>query len=237
MIEVWHAFALVSGIRMAINQPARQAAVFDTSTDNTLQNAVAMNSLAQNLCRIVGPPFFDLIAVWPLGVSFALIVVMQGLAAAMSVALSRQTRQPQPTTRRTNPVADIWDGFRYLLTDALLAGLMIINAVPAFIIYPYLIFLPVFSDEVFGAEADVYGYLLAMMGVGSTIGLLALAVLHNLQHRGRCMLAGFLIYLVFITADMVHGLALALNTLLFQMPPPRRHARPRHGKWQMANGK
>ena len=236
LIEVWHAYAfsLISGVTMAINQPARQAAVFDTSTADTLQNAVAMNSLAQNLSRIVGPPFFGLIAVWSLGASFALIVVMRGLAAAISFALSRQARQTPPTTRRTNPFADIWDGFRYLITDARLTGLMVINSVPAFIVYPYLIFLPVFSDEVFGAEADVYGYLLAMMGVGSTIGLLALAALHNLQHRGRWMLVGFLVYLVFITAftqsdflplslilliaaGMVHGLALALNTLLFQI--------------------
>ncbi len=251
LVEVWHAyaFALVSGLTMAINQPARQAAVFDTSTDDTLQNAVAMNSLAQNLSRIVGPPAFGLIAVWSLGASFALITVMRGLAALMTLLLGGRSRRAQPPSGR-NPLVDIWRGFAYIATNSKLAGLMVVNVLPAFIVYPYLIFLPVFSDEVFGAEADVYGYLLATMGVGSTIGLLALAALPDLRRRGLWMMTGFIIYLVFIaaftqsnilllsmtlliTAGMVHGLALALNTLLFQIELPNDMRGRGMAAWQM----
>ena len=251
LAEVWHAyaFALVSGITMAINQPARQAAVFDTSTDDTLQNAVAMNSLAQNLSRIVGPTLFGLIAVWSLGASFALITVMRGLAALMTLPLGGRSRLTHPPSGR-NPLVDIWRGFAYIATNSRLAGLMVVNVLPAFIVYPYLVFLPVFSDEVFGADADVYGYLLATMGVGSTIGLLALAALPDLRRRGLWMMAGFIIYLVFIaaftqsnilllslvlltTAGMVHGLALALNTLLFQIELPDDMRGRGMAAWQM----
>jgi len=251
LVQVWHAyaFALVSGITMAINQPARQAAVFDTSTEDTLQNAVAMNSLAQNLSRIVGPTAFGLIAVWSLGASFALITVMRGLAALMALPLGGRVRLAQPPSGR-NPLVDIWRGFAYIATNSHLAGLMVVNVLPAFIVYPYLVFLPVFSDEVFGAEADVYGYLLATMGVGSTIGLLALAALPDLKRRGLWMMTGFIIYLVFIaaftqsnillvsmtlliTAGMVHGLALALNTLLFQIKLPNDMRGRGMAAWQM----
>lgn len=251
LVEVWHAyaFALISGITMAINQPARQAAVFDTSTEDTLQNAVAMNSLAQNLSRIVGPSLFGLIAVWSLGASFALITVMRGLAAIAALPLGGATRHAHAASGR-NPLVDIWRGFAYIATNTRLAGLMVVNVLPAFIVYPYLVFLPVFSREVFGSESDVYGYLLATMGVGSTIGLLALAALPDLRRRGLWMMSGFIIYLVFIAAftqsnilviSMVllisggtaHGLALALNTLLFQIELPDDMRGRGMAAWQM----
>lgn len=234
LIEVWHAyaFALLSGISMAVNQPARQAAVFDTSTDETLQNAVAMNSIAQNLSRIVGPPLAGVIAVWSLSAAFALIMLMRGLAAITVLAMSRTSRQEEPAARQS-PLTQIGDGFRYLGTDARLGGLWLINALPALTVYPYIALLPIFVSDVFEADADVFGLLLAMMGVGSTIGLLVLAVLPDMAHRGRWMLLGFIVYLGFvfgftrsdslvlsltllIAGGTVHGLALALNTTLFQ---------------------
>ena len=234
LIEVWHAyaFALLSGVSMAVNQPARQAAVFDTSTDETLQNAVAMNSIAQNLSRIVGPPLAGIIAVWSLSAAFALIALMRGLAAVTVLAMSRVSRQEQSSTA-LSPIAQIWEGFRYLGSDSRLAGLWLINALPALTVYPYIALLPIFVSDVFEADADVFGLLLAMMGVGSTVGLLVLAVLPDLQHRGRWMLLGFVAYLGFVLAftrsdhlvlslalliagGTVHGLALALNTTLFQ---------------------
>jgi MFS family permease len=234
LIEVWHAyaFALLSGVSMAINQPARQAAVFDTSTDETLQNAVAMNSIAMNLSRIVGPPLAGIIAVWSLSAAFALITVMRGLAAITVLAMSRVSRQER-VEAKLSPIAQIWEGFRYLGSDARLGGLWFVNALPALIVYPYIALLPIFVSDVFEADADVFGLLLAMMGIGSTIGLLVLAVLPDLRHRGRWMLLGFIVYLGFILAftrsdtlwisltlliagGTVHGLALALNTTLFQ---------------------
>jgi len=251
LVEVWHAyaFALISGVTMSINQPARQAAVFDTSTDETLQNAVAMSSLAQNLSRIVGPTAFGLIAVWSLGASFALITVMRGLAAVMVLWLGGRSRVAQASSGR-NPLVDIWRGFAYIGTSARLGGLMVVNVLPALIVYPYLVFLPVFSREVFGSESDVYGYLLAMMGVGSTIGLLALAGLPDMRRRGLWMMLGFLLYLVFVAAftqseilwlsmalliagGTVHGLALALNTLLFQIELPSDMRGRGMAAWQM----
>ena len=249
LIEVWHAyvFALLSGLSMAINQPARQAAVFDTSTDDTLQNAVALNSIAQNLSRIVGPPLAGVIAVWSLGAAFTLITLMRGLAAVTVLAMSRISRQETAHAARRNPVAEIWDGFRYLAADPRLAGLWFINALPALIVYPYIAFLPVFADRVFGSDADVYGLLLAMMGVGSTVGLLILTVLPDLQRRGRWMLLGFLVYLAFLVAfARSDALALSLGSPRRRrhrprprprpqhhpLPgrPPQRHARPRDGR-------
>jgi MFS family permease len=58
MIQMWHvyALALAGGLIQSFTQPARQAFVYDISTDETLVNAIAMNSMVQNMARIAAPP-------------------------------------------------------------------------------------------------------------------------------------------------------------------------------------
>lgn len=234
LIEVWHAyaFALLTGVSQAINQPARQAAVYDTSTPETLQNAVALNSLAQNLARIVGPAAIGAIAVWSLTVAFLLIAAMRGLAAIATLAMTHRPPEARAGTPR-NPLADIAAGFRYLASDARLAGLWFVNALPSLIVYPYVALLPIFVDEVFHTDSLGYGVILTMVGIGSTIGLLILAVFSDVRRRGFLMMGGFTGYLLAVLAftqtnelfialpllvagGVMHGFALALNTFVFQ---------------------
>jgi MFS family permease len=235
LIEVWHAyaFALLTGVSQAINQPARQAAVYDTSTPDTLQNAVAMNSLAMNLARIVGPAIAGGIAVWSLTAAFLLIGGMRVAAALATMLLTYKPATARAGAAR-NPVADVLDGFRYLFSDARLAGLWFVNALPSLIVYPYVALLPIFVDEVFQTDSWGYGVILTMVGIGSAIGLMILAVFSDLRRRGFLMMGGFLGYLLAVLAftqtnelyvalpllicgGVMHGFALALNTFVFQL--------------------
>ena len=212
LIEVWHAyaFALITGVAQAVNQPARQAAVYDTATPGTLQNAVALNSLAQNLARIVGPAAAGVIAVWSLTVAFLLIALMRAFAALATYLMAHRPATQRAGARR-NPLADILEGFRYLASDARLAGLWLVNSLPSLVVYPYVALLPVFADEVFNAGSRGYGVIVTMVGIGSAIGLIILAVATNLRRRGMLMMAGFLLYLL---------------TARSPSPSPRRRQRP-----------
>jgi predicted MFS family arabinose efflux permease len=234
LIEVWHAyaFALITGVAQAVNQPARQAAVYDTATPDTLQNAVALNSLAQNLARIVGPAAAGVIAVWSLTAAFLLVALMRAFAALATYLMAHRPA-PQRAGARRNPLADVLEGFRYLASDARLAGLWLVNSLPSLIVYPYVALLPIFAEEVFNAGSRGYGVIVTMVGIGSAIGLIILAIATNLRRRGVLMMTGFLLYLVAVLAftqtdrlavalplliagGVVHGFALALNTYLFQ---------------------
>lgn len=234
LIEVWHAyvFAIITGLAQALNQPARQAAVYDAATEDTLQNAVALNSLAQNLARIVGPAAAGIVAVWSLTAAFLLIAVMRALAAGATFLMAHRPATAVVGSRR-NPFRDIADGFRYLASDARLSGLWFVNALPSLIVYPYVALLPIFADEVFDAGSRGYGVIVTMVGIGSSIGLVILAITPNLHRRGLLMMGGFIGYLLAVLAftqtnqlvialplliagGIVHGFALALNTFVFQ---------------------
>ncbi|MEX2031614.1 MAG: MFS transporter, partial [Dehalococcoidia bacterium] len=82
VVEVWHAyvFAVLTALAQAANQPARQAFVNDISTPETLANAISLNSIAQNLSRISGPPLVGILAVWNVGVALLFVAGVRGFA-------------------------------------------------------------------------------------------------------------------------------------------------------------
>jgi MFS family permease len=252
-VQVWHvyAFALISALTNAVNQPARQAYVYDVSTEHTLANAIAVNSLAQNAARVAGPPLAGALVAASLGAGFVFVAVMQAAATFATMLMSGDTRQVR--LRGRNPLEELFEGFRYLASDSRLRGLLVLNALPAMLVYPYVSFMPIFASKVLHGGSFDYGLLVAMVGVGSAIGLLLLAFLGDPPRKGVLMLGGFIVYLVLVTtftqsrllvlslgilgvAGVFHGFALALNTTLFQLVV-RGDMRGRGmAVWQMAFG-
>jgi len=212
MAEVWHAyaFAVAAAITQAVNQPARLAYVNDISTGDTFTNAMALNSIAQNASRIVGPPLAGFIAAWSIGACFVFVAATRGLSLIYTMLLSRRTQAPNNSTE--NPVQQIVSGFRYLFSDIDLTLLLLLNALTALLVWPYVQFMPVFAEDVFGGNAQTYGWLVSMIAVGSIVGLFGLAWFPNVRYRGWIMLGSFIVYdalLIGFTQAPVLGVALA----------------------------
>ncbi len=252
-VQVWHVyvFAVISSITMAMNQPARQAYVFDISTEETLSNAVAMNSLAQNVARIAGPPLAGVLAAISISTPFVFVAVMRVIATGATAMMGPGSGRPIPTGRK--PFADLADGFRYLARERQLLGLMVINFMTALLVYPYVSFMPIFASRVLHAGSQGYGLLVATIGLGSTIGLFLLAYIGDVRRRGLFMLIGFTGYMGLVTAftqshalllslgflttaGIFFGFATALNTTVFLLLV-REDMRGRGmAAWQMAGG-
>lgn len=233
LVEVWHAyaFAVITALTQAVNQPARQAYVNDVSTPETLANAISLNSIAQNVSRIAGPPLAGYLAVLNVGAAFLFVAGIRGVATLATMAMSQRPQESVAGGR--NPLKQILDGFAYLLREPRLRLLLLVNATPSLLVYPYMSMMPVFADEVFD-EPAAYGFLVAMIAVGSVIGLFGLAWFGDISRKTQVMLIGFLAYFVLllgftrtdvlavglgilIAAGVFHGVALALNNTVFQM--------------------
>lgn len=232
-VQVWHAyaFAIASAVTSTATNPAQQAYVHDVSTPQTLTNAIALNSLAQNLSRIVGPPLTGVLVAWNIGAAFVLVAVTRGISALASIALSRRGQQPAGPGH--NPVMEVVEGFRYLASERRLLLLLTMNALPSLFIIPYLSFMPIFAREVFHGGSREYGWLVSMLAIGSIIGLLALAWVGDVRRKVLYLIGGELMYVslvltftrmnVFLLAlamlaiaGLFHSVARAVNTSLFQ---------------------
>ena len=217
-IELWHVYVLAfaGGVIQSISQPARQSFVYDVSTDETLMNAVAMNSVMQNVARIAGPPLAGaVIGLWGTGTLFASLAGTQLIALMFTTMISHRTRQMRRvrTAGSASPFREMWDGFSYVGTDRTLLGLMISHAIPMLLVVPYLPFLLKFATDVLGRGPAAYGLLSSMAGWGSIVGLMVLVSLGDPKRKGLLMIGVFLGYMTMVlifTRSTNFALSLAL---------------------------
>lgn len=232
-VQVWHcyAFAIISSIMNTATGPAQQAYVHDISEPETLTNAIALNSVAQNVSRIIGPPLTGVIVAWNVGAAFIMVAGMRGIS--MLTAMALRARKQAPRERGVNPIVEVFDGFRYLASENRLLLLLVMNALPSLFVIPYLSFMPIFAKQVFHGGSREYGWLVSMLAIGSIIGLLSLARAGDVRHKGRYLLGGEIMYVVLVvsftrmdvflaalaclaTAGLFHSVARAVNTSMFQ---------------------
>ncbi len=160
-------FALGSGL--AMHTPAWQIAVHDMVPRNDLPAAVALNGLANNFARTVGPA---------LG---GVIVAAAGSAAAFAfnalsnfgliVVLARWTPPPRPSELPREALGGaIAAGVRYVAMSPNLQKLMLRASVFGFAAIGVQALLPLVARDVLGGGAALFGGLLAGFGVGAVTG-------------------------------------------------------------------
>jgi MFS family permease len=231
-ITVWevYLFAVVNAVTIALTQPARQAYVFDSAGRGDLSNAVAMNSIAQNLSRIVGPPLAGTLTAVSLSAPFIFVAAVRGVATWTTMLMNAGRKKPEPTGR--HPFGELVDGIRYVSGDQLLGRLLVVLLLPSLLVFPYLFLMPVFAKDVLHVGSIGYGFLLTMGGIGAVTGLIALAYF-EVKRRGLVMLCAYLGYVFFVAvfsqsksfplsllccmfANVCLGSASALNMTIFQ---------------------
>jgi len=186
LVEVWHlyVFALFGGILQSINMPTRQAFVYDVSTDETLSNAIAMNSIVQNVSRVSGPPLAGaLIGFFGVAAPFVFIAVMHLVAVAVTLMISQRTRQVRIGSGG-GMLLQMLEGFRYCWRDRRIMGLIVVTAIPSVLIVPYIPFMAVISEQVLGRGPEGFGLLASMLGWGSILGLFLLAFMGDIRRKG-----------------------------------------------------
>jgi MFS family permease len=126
------------------------------------------------------------------------------------------------------------EGFRYSWNDKPIFGLIVVSAIPSLLVYPYIPFMATFSNDVFGRGAQGFGLLTSMLGWGSIVGLMLLAVFSNVPRKGLIMMSFFTIYALLLVAfswspifylslailavaGIFHAIAMALNNTLLQL--------------------
>ncbi|MFN8639114.1 MAG: MFS transporter [Dehalococcoidia bacterium] len=252
-IELWHvyAFAFSGGLIQSLTQPARQAFVYDVSTDDTLQNAIVMSSFVQNLARISGPPLIGASVVWGIGAPFVIMAATQVVATFFTLLIGKQTRQGRPV--RGSAAGQVIEGFRISWQDRRILGLIVVHSIPPLLILAYLPFIAIISRDVLHQGATGYGLMISMVGWGSIIGMFALALVGDPAHKGRLMMVGFLGYSTFLVAfsfstnfilslsllgiaGLFFSVAQALNNTLIQVAAPNAVRGRVMAVWQMSGG-
>jgi len=209
-VEPWHlvALALWQGVVNAFDIPLRQSLFVHMVDDRAdLPNAIALNSFVVNSARVIGPAVAGfLIAATSEAACFAINAV-SFLAVFVSLATIAFPREPKRATG--HGFAHSWmEGFRYVTGFAPARALMLLVAVLAWTVIPYVSLMPVYAKDVYGGGPGTLGLLLSTAGAGALISTLYLAARRTVVGLGD----------VIVGAAAVSGLALAGFAYLTWLP-------------------
>src|SRR5262245_19179567 len=110
-------FTFVAGVLQTLIQPVRQAMVANTVPRQDLWNAIALNAIAGNVARVVGPGLGGVLIAW---LSPAVNFFIQGglfvMMALMMIPIKMPYRE-EITARRSSVMANLKQGFAYVVSD------------------------------------------------------------------------------------------------------------------------
>lgn len=210
----WHVLALafLLGCVNTIDNPTRQAFVIELVGREDLMNAVSLNSAVFNLARILGPAVAGLL-IGLVGIAPCFLINgLSFIAALWALAVMRTDapvgRPPSPGIR--NYLENVVAGFRYLASvPTLLWPIVLIGLLSTFVIN-YSVVIPIFAKVNLGGDAREFGFLMTALGVGSTIGALALAARSREGPKsGQLFLGAFGMSLFFLLLGVQHGFLLS----------------------------
>ena len=193
------AFSFITGTLHSLIQPVRQAMVANTVPREDLWNAVALNSIAGNVARVVGPGLGGVLIAW-LGpaLNFFLEGILYVLMVLVMVPIALPYREAI-TARRASMLANLKQGFSYVLSEQVVLRLLLVACISDILLAPVIHLMPVIATEVLGQGSEVYGFLVLATGVGGIISTISFASLGGVFRRGSVGLLS----LMFLSASAI----------------------------------
>jgi MFS family permease len=201
-IQIWHIVvtSLVLGVASAFEITARQAMLIELVGREALPNAIALQSTAFNLSRVLGPALVvPMLLLFPKngegwifllnGISFIAIII--GLFFVRAIYKT-------PVEPRTRPMMiELREGMQYLINNQAVGFLIIIAATLGIFAFPITQQLPVISKDLLRQVGDVKSavdmrnsFLYTAQGVGALIAAFSIAMNNSARRRGLRLLLG-----------------------------------------------
>jgi MFS family permease len=188
-VEPWHVYVtgFLAGTVQSFQNPARQTLVSDIAGPRHLLNALALNSLAVNSSRAVGPALAGLL-IATIGVhgSYYVQAIMYVLATVWTFQMHIPERSIESTRVAQEPLfQSIKAGFAYVGTNRNIRTQLILALGPLTLGMPFTNMMPIFAKDVLHGGAQLQGFLLSAFGIGSLLGAIVIASIP--RHRADAL--------------------------------------------------
>jgi MFS family permease len=165
--------AVFFGTLSAFEVPTRQALIADIVPRKDLLNAIALNSSAFNVARVIGPAIAGVL-ISTAGIAACYLVnAASYLAVIAGLVMMRKDTPPIPST--VSPIEALRQGFRYIFGKPWPRALITIIATFAIFGFSFITMMPVFARDVLRLDASGYGAMLSSVGLGAATGAIFMA--------------------------------------------------------------
>ena len=207
-------FSFITGTLHSMIQPVRQAMVANTVPREDLWNAIALNSIAGNVARVVGPGLGGvLIGLLGPALNFYIEGVFYVFMVLAMVPIALPFRETA-TASRTSMLANLKQGFSYVLSEQVVLRILLVACISDVLLAPVIHLMPVLAEEVLGRGPEVYGFLVLATGVGGIIATISFASLGGVFRKGS---VGLLALMLLCGSAILMGLSTWLWVSLVAM--------------------
>ena len=175
-VELWHmyAFAFALGIASAFDMPVRQTFVSSLVPQDSLSNAVSLNSASFNAARLIGPAVAGF-AVAAVGSGWVFVINGFTFVATMAALAVMRTGELQPVARAPRGRGAIREGLRHVRGRPELVVIMVTVSVVAMLGLNFQMTSAMMARVEFGRGPEDYGIVGSVLAVGSLTGALLAA--------------------------------------------------------------
>lgn len=186
----------LNGTVMALSFPARTAFIPEIVGERLMFNAMAFNTAAWNVSRILGPALAgfmiailadgDTLSSFGVGMVYVVLSVLY-FFSAVTVFFIKHPGLPHPRAE-ASPLREMGEALRYVVESKVVGGLILLSIIPFLFGLTINTLLPAFNRDVLHGGPDDLGILMTAMGFGAIAGSLLLAKLGSLGHKGYWLL-------------------------------------------------
>jgi predicted MFS family arabinose efflux permease len=203
--------AVVGGITMAFDNPARRTLFVELVDPDDVNNAVGLNSSLMTSSRIIGPAIASVLIATIGYAGCFLFDAFSYFAVLIALAMMRSSEiRSAPIVEKAR--GQVREGWQYVRRTPDLWVSLLMMAIVGTLAYNFQVVLPVFVQGTFHEKAVLYAVLFSVMSIGSLAGALVAArrVEVEINDVARASLFFGLAMLVFAAAPTL-GIAFPLS--------------------------
>jgi MFS family permease len=169
---IWFAAGAL-GLVKCFDLPALQSFVQDLVGSADLPNAVAWTNAVSAIGRLIGPTFGGLVLA-ALGAASGFLINAASFALVVVVLSRLRPTELSPRTLVPRASGQIREALVYVRNEPVLAATMIVMTVVFIAAYNFQIPLALIASDILLGDAQSYGTLMSVLGLGAVIGSLLL---------------------------------------------------------------
>lgn len=215
-VTVWYVIAMgfLMGTFNAFDIPARQSFLIEMVERESLLNAVALNSAAFNVARIIGPVAAGL-TIEHIGLAPCFFINAASFLAVISALALMKVRGISKRERKSI-VGEISEGMSFVRREPEVLRPMLLVALFSLFGLPFIALLPVFAEKILNVGAEGLGFLAGAAGVGALSAAVGIAFRGEVSGKGKSMsIASVAFPAALLVFALSENYALSLVALVF----------------------
>jgi len=165
--------SVVKGLIWALMMPSRQAIIPELVGQDSVTNAVSLNTAGMNINRLVAPAIAGfMVAWWGFASVYYAMALLYLMAAVLVVPLPKVGSM---SLKGGGALQSIKEGAIYVRDNTTVLWVLSVTLFMVLLSMPYMTLLPIFTEDVLKVGPDSLGVLVSISGVGALIGSVILA--------------------------------------------------------------